>query len=89
MSYTNETPNTYLSNLRKDDIKGIWRLEKAINKYNASVDKENRLERVKDLFKWDKEELIKLLGIGPKTAENTINFIQNVKDAFKWELQSL
>ena len=74
------TPNTFLSNLRKTDIKDIWRLEKVIKKYNASVDKESRLERVKDLFKWNKEEIIKLLGVGPKTAENIINFLQPLKD---------
>jgi endonuclease III len=77
MSITKEfTPEAYLSNIREKHLKGVWRLEKAIKKYNASVDKESRLERIKDLFHWKKEDLIKLLGVGPQTAEATIKFME-------------
>jgi DNA uptake protein ComE-like DNA-binding protein len=75
MYYMN-SPEAYISNLREQHIKGAWRLEKAIKKYNSAIDKENRLERLKDILKWSKEDLIKLLGIGPKTAEATIKFME-------------
>jgi hypothetical protein len=68
----------YLSNIKHKDLNGVWRLQRAIIKYNRSVDKESRLERAKDLLHWKKDDFIKLLGVGPKTAENTVEYLKGL-----------
>lgn len=57
------------------------RLVKAVEKYNNTVDKKNRLNEVKDLKVNDPEYLIELLGVGPKTVEN---FVEHLKAHKLW-----
>jgi endonuclease III len=56
-----------------------FRLRRAVNQYNRIVDKESRLKYAKDLLNWKKEDLIKMLGVGPKTAEYTVEFLKGLE----------
>lgn len=67
--------NTLIEDL---SFKNAWRLIRSVNKYNKIVDKENRLAYAKDLLHWKKDDFIKLLGVGPKTAENTVEYLKGL-----------
>jgi hypothetical protein len=69
--------NTLIEDLT---FKQAHRLRRAVNQYNRIVDKDSRLKYAKDLLNWKKEDLIKMLGVGPKTAEYTVEFLKTLNE---------
>jgi endonuclease III len=77
--------NTLIEDLT---FKQAHRLRRAVNQYNRVVDKSERITTVahlkllNDLYK-DKQGnsngLVILLGVGPKTAEYTVEFLKGLE----------